>query len=220
MPTQITCRLPLLLCLAFIAGLLLSGCSTPRQPPLPVGNLKLGVANFVQPKAPSDMLAGYAPEDTPNIDMKVLNEMDALLASVLASKSKNTFQSRESALHCAQVIKEQGGRTHNQAALRKWSAIGRCMGVDLLVVPQLYEWRERDGSAVGVMTPAKVVMDVFIIDVRNEAVISRSRFDETQSSLSNNLLEAGKFFKRGGKWITAKDLAQEGMEKAVKELGL
>lgn len=218
MPTQLICRL--LLCFALVTGLLLSGCASPKQPPLPVGNLKLGVANFVQPKAPADMLAGYTPEDIPTVDIKVLSEMDALLASVLTSKSKNTFKSRESALHCAQVISDQGGRTNNQAALRKWSAIGRCMGVDLLVVPQLYEWRERDGSAVGVMTPAKVVMDVFIIDVRNEAVISRSRFDETQSALSSNLLEADKFFKRGGKWITARDLAQEGMEKAVKELGL
>ena len=218
MPTQITCRL--LLCFALISGLLLSGCASPRQPPLPVGNLKLGVGNFTQPKTPADMLAGYMPEDTPTVDIKVLSEMDALLASVLAGNSKNTFKSRESALHCAQVITDQGGHTNNQAALRKWSAIGRCMGIDLLVVPQLYEWHEREGSAVGVTTPAKVVMDIFIIDVRNEAVISRSRFDETQSALSSNLLEASKFFKRGGKWITARDLAQEGMEKAIKELGL
>ena len=84
----------------------------------------------------------------------------------------------------------------------------------------LYEWRERDGSAIGAAKPAKVVMDIYVVDVRNEALISRSHFDETQSALSSNLLEADKFFKRGGKWITAHDLAQEGMEKAVKELGL
>ncbi len=220
MPTQILRRIPLLLCFALAAGLLLSGCASPKQPPMPVGGLKLGVANFTQPLASADMLAGYAPEDAPQIDTKVLNEMDALLASVLKSKSKNTFVSRESALHCARVVRDQGGRSNNQAALRTWSAIGRCMGSDLLVVPQLYEWRERDGSSIGVATPAKVVMDVFVLDVRNESLISRSRFDETQSALSTNLLEAGKFFKRGGKWVSAHDLAEEGMEKAVKELGL
>lgn len=220
MPTSPLRRLPLLLCSVLMAGLVLVGCTTPKQPPMPVGSLKLGVANFTQPLYASDMLAGYAPENVPHIEAKVLNEMDGLLASVLTSKSKNSFKSKESAQHCARTVREQGGRSNNQAALRTWSAIGRCMGVDLLVVPQLYEWRERDGSSYGVTAPAKIVMDIFVLDVRNEALISRSRFDETQSGLANNLLDAGKFFKRGGKWISARDMAQEGMEKAVKELGL
>jgi hypothetical protein len=213
-------RLFQFLCIVLAAGLCLAGCSTPKQPPMPVGALKLGVANFTQPMTPSDMLAGYSPDDVPAVDKKVLNEMDALLASVLAGKSKNNFQSRESALHCSGIVRERSGRSNNQAALRLWSAIGRCMGVDLLVVPQIYEWRERDGGAIGVVTPAKVVMDVFVLDVRNEALISRSRYDETQSALTNNLLEADKFFKRGGKWVQARDLAEEGMDKADKERGL
>ncbi len=215
-----TIRRPILLCLVLAAGLLLAACATPRQTPLPVGALKLGLADFTQPMTASDMLAGYAPEDAAQVDKKVLNEADAILATVLAGKSKNSFRSKESSQHCAKVVRDQGGRGNNQAALRYWSAIGRCMGVDLLVVPHLYEWRERDGSAIGAAKPAKVVMDIYVVDVRNEALISRSHFDETQSALSSNLLEADKFFKRGGKWITAHDLAREGMEKAVKELGL
>ena len=213
-------RPALFLCLALLFALAFSGCSKPKQPPLPVGNLKLGVAYFSQPAEPVDMLAGYVVEDTPRIDEKVLSEMDALLANVLAQESKNNFRSRESALHCSKTVAAQQGSNNNQAALRTWSAIGRCMGVDLLVVPQLLEYRVREGSAIGVVAPAKVVMDIFVIDVRNETLVSRSRFDEAQSALTNNLLDADKFFKRGGKWITAHDLAQEGMVKAVKELGL
>lgn len=220
MPTIPIRRLFPLCCIVLATGLLFAGCSTPRQPPLPVGALKLGVASFTQPLTASDMLAGYAPEETPRIDKKVLSEMDDLLASVLAANSKNNFQSRESARHCARVVREQSGRGGAQAALRTWSAIGRCMGVDLLVVPQLYEWRERDGGPLGVVAPASVIMDIFVLDVRNEALISRSRYDETQSALSSNLLEAGKFFRRGGRWVSAGDLAREGMEKAVRELGL
>jgi hypothetical protein len=92
--------------------------------------------------------------------------------------------------------------------------------VDILVVPQMLEYRERDGGAIGAAEPAHIVMDIFVLDVRNEILISRSRFDETQSPLTSNLLEADKFFKRGGKWVTARDLAEEGMDKAIKELGL
>jgi hypothetical protein len=208
------------LCLVFAASVLLTGCAAPKQPPLPVGGLTLGVAYFSQPAEPSDMLAGYLVENVDRIDPKILVEMDALLASVLASGSQNSFHSKESALHCSRTVAAQEGRSNNQAALRTWSSIGRCMGVDILVVPQMLEYRERDGGAIGAAAPAHVVMDIFVLDVRNETLISRSRFDETQSALTSNLLEADKFFKRGGKWITAHDLAAEGMEKAVKELGL
>jgi hypothetical protein len=187
---------------------------------MPVGNLKLGVAYFSQPAEPSQMLAGYLVEDVPRIDPKILNEMDALLAAELAANSKNSFHSRESALHCARTVAAQEGRSNNQAAIRTWSSIGRCMGVDILVVPQMLEYRERDGGAIGAAEPAHIVMDIFVLDVRNEVLISRSRFDETQSPLTSNLLEADKFFRRGGKWVTARDLAEEGMDKAIKELGL
>ncbi len=211
---------PLLLCLALTACLLFAGCARPKQAPMPLGKLNLGVAFFFQPNETSEMLAGYVLENVPRIDEKVLNDMDSLFASVLMSESKNSFRSKESALHCSKTIGEREGRSNNQAALRTWSAIGRCMDVDLLVVPMLLEYRERAGSDFGVVSPAKVVMDIFVIDVRNETLISRSRFDETQSALSSNLLDAKKFFERGGKWITARDLAREGMIKAVKELRL
>lgn len=209
-----------LLCLCLMTVLALGACTKPKQPPMPVGNLKLGLAYFTQPADPAEMLAGYLVDNTPRVEDKVLNEMDALLAGVLAEESKNTFRSRESALKCSKTVFSQDGRSNNIAALRTWSAIGRCMGVDLLVVPQLLEYRERDGGSYGVVAPAKVIMDIFVLDVRNEALISRSRYDETQSALSSNLLEADKFFKRGGKWVTAHDLAREGMVKAIKELGL
>lgn len=209
-----------LLTICIFAVFALAACTKPKQQPLPVGSLKLGLAYFTHPSNSADMLAGYLVENEVRIEDKVLNEMDALFSVVLNEESKNTFRGRERALKCSKTIGEQSGRSNNIAALRTWSAIGRCMGVDLLVVPQLLEYAERKGGEYGVTTPAKVVMDIFVIDVRNETLISRSRFDETQSALTDNLLDAGKFFKRSGKWISAHDLAREGMEKAIKELGL
>lgn len=210
-----------LLCLTLTACLLLSACTRPKQaPPMPMANLKLGVAFFSQPGAPSDMLAGYVVEDVARIDGKHLSELDSIFGEVLAKESKNSFLSKETALHCSKTVGERDGNTNNQAALRKWSAIGRCMKVDLLVVPQMLEYRERAGGELGVNQPARIVMDIFLVDVRNETLIGRSRFEETQTALTSNLLEADKFFKRGGKWVTANELAREGMVKAVKELRL
>ena len=40
-------------------------------------------------------------------------------------------------------------------------------------------------------------------------------FDEDQKALSQDILHIGKFFKRGGKWITVDKLAEEGINSGI-----
>ncbi len=208
--------LPFALCLVLCIGVL--SCATPRQAPLPLGDLTIGVAPFTQPTGPQDMLAGYEPKDAEVVEPKILSELDALFGQLLLSTTAHSYKDSDAAMDCYEKVRHEGNAP--RAAIRTWAAVGRCLGVDLLVVPQLMEWRERDGGEMGVVMPASVAMDFFILDVNNESLVSRSHFDETQAALTSNLLEAGKFIKRKGKWIPAKDLAKEGMEKAIKELRL
>lgn len=55
---------------------------------------------------------------------------------------------------------------------------------------------------------------------RNGALVSRSHFKEKQVGLSDNLMNFDTFLKRGAKWLTAQELAMEGMQKMIKEFGL
>ncbi|MFQ9492430.1 MAG: hypothetical protein ACLR0N_17105 [Bilophila wadsworthia] len=84
------------------------------------------------------------------------------------------------------------------------------------------DWRERAGSSAGVTTSAAVNMDFYLIDVREPggALVSRSHFKEKQVGLSDNLMNFDTFLKRGAKWLTAQELAMEGMQKMIKEFGL
>ena len=50
--------------------------------------------------------------------------------------------------------------------------------------------------------------------------MSRSVFEEQQEGLVDNLLNVGTFFKRHGQWVTAEELSEDGMRKAVKDMGL
>lgn len=195
----------------------LAACTTPKQPPLPVGNLTLGVAQFTQPVISGDMLAGFMPENTPRVDPGTLQTLDKQFAALLAQESKQHFVSAEKARLCYATATQGNPK---QAALRTWSAVGRCMGVDLLLVPQVIAWQEREGSNFGAVIPAGLAMDSFMIDVNSETLISRSHFEEIQRPLSENLLNAGKFLRRGGRWVTTSELAQEAMRQAIKELGL
>ena len=196
----------------------LTGCATPRQgPELP--QVSLGVADFTQPQSVLDMLAGHMTENTPRVQSKLLSELDATLDDVLRRETKRSYASRETFLGCrnASVPGQTSGRG---TALKRWIAVGNCMKVDFLLVPQVINVHEREGGEAGVTRPASVTMDFFLIDIRNSVLTSRSHFDETQAALTDNLLETGKFISRHGKWINALEMAREGMVKAVKDLGL
>ena len=65
-------------------------------------------------------------------------------------------------------------------------------------------------------------MDFYLIDTREPggALVARSHFKEKQVGLSDNLMNFNTFIKRGAKWVTTEELAQEGMDKMIKEFGL
>ena len=186
-------------CLAVLAVSisLLAACqkTTPSTPDLP--DLKVGVVGVEQPKGTTDLLAGFIPEDR-----------------VLKTTTHRSYV----------FIPKAGGADPRErnGALAHWAKIGKDMGVDLLIVPQILDWRERAGSSAGVTTSAAVYMDFYLIDVREPggALVSRSHFKEKQVGLSDNLMNFDTFLKRGAKWLTAQELAMEGMQKMIKEFGL
>jgi hypothetical protein len=80
----------------------------------------------------------------------------------------------------------------------------------------IYRFEERKGSSYAVEKPAGVGFHMHIIE--NESIKRTFIFDEDQRSLSENVLNIGKFFKRGGKWVTVDVLSQEGIEKGLDSL--
>jgi len=96
--------------------------------------------------------------------------------------------------------------------------VGKTFGCDAVLAGHIYRWREREGSAIGVSRPASVAFDLHLIRPHDGAIIWRARFDKTQRSLTENLLDAGTFFESGGRWLTAEKLAVLGLEKALKDM--
>jgi hypothetical protein len=101
-----------------------------------------------------------------------------------------------------------------------WLAYGKKVKADFLLVPQVLDWREREGSNAGVTRAAHVRVEFFLLNIHSGTVVGRSIYDEEQTGLVNNLLSVGSFLSRGGVWVKAERLAAEGMKKAIKDLGL
>ena len=90
--------------------------------------------------------------------------------------------------------------------------MGQAFSADALLVGNLYRWRERVGSDRGVDVPASVAFEISLIRPEDGAVLWRERFDKTQKSLSENLLEWNTFVRGRGRWMTAEELAELGLE--------
>lgn len=96
--------------------------------------------------------------------------------------------------------------------------LGQLVYADAVLSGRVLRFREREGEAMGAMSPASVAFVLEVWDVKRGDSIWTARFDETQKALSENLLNIGQVASRGVRWLTAEELAQEGVKKAVSQL--
>ncbi len=96
--------------------------------------------------------------------------------------------------------------------------LGQMVYADAVISGRILRFREREGEALGAMSPASVAFVLELWDVKRGDVIWSARFDETQKPLSENLFALGDFTTRGGRWLKAEELSLEGVKKAVSQL--
>jgi hypothetical protein len=87
---------------------------------------------------------------------------------------------------------------------------GKACGADHVILGSVWRYRER--------TPdmgASVAFTVYLLEVDNGRRIWRGRFDKTQQALTDDLRDAGIFFKEGARWLTAGELARYGIAQVM-----
>ena len=122
----------------------------------------------------------------------------------------------------ARVFDELNRRMPIKAALLQ---AGQELEADTIIIGYVYRLSQRVGEAMGVETPASAAFDITVFRVSDGAILWRNSFDQTQTSLSENLLNAGQYLGRGLYWFKVEEFADYGMEellsqfpwKAVKE---
>ncbi len=105
--------------------------------------------------------------------------------------------------------------TDDRARLRQ---LGQMVYADAVIVGRVRRYRERVGDEWGAQSPASVSFVLELIDVRRGDVVWSASFDETQKSLSENIFAIRDITQRGVRWLTADQLAQEGVKKAIQQL--
>ncbi len=205
-------------CALFVL-LLAAACARPvPQTARPSGTL--AVAGFRNPAFTWELLAGYLPREGVKVDPLVIDKLNQSLTNALMTHGTTGYVSMGNTRQCEDIKNYETEVSSRTTALKYWVEVGRCTGADLLLVPQLLYWKERQGKEMGVESPASVMLDIYLINVKEGRIAQRFHFEETQQDLTSNLLDIPKFFERKAKWITAGELADEGIETGLRTLGL
>lgn len=213
--------LPLLLILIYLT--LSVGCThrpagtadVPRSLP---ADYQISVAPFTQPTDTSQLIVGHIPDMQGRIPQDVLLDLDRAFRHVLQSQTKRQYH-----ILARRDLPKSMTSYHTSAqpqGLSRWLAYGKDEGMTYLLVPQVLDWHQRQGSGAGVTSSAHVRLEFFLLKISDGTLLKRSIFEEKQVGLTDNLLTVGSFFKRKGAWVTAEQLAEEAMIQAIKELGL
>lgn len=218
MRTRLHMLFLIVLCLALAVSCSRRPSSTADVPRSIAADYRISVAPFTQPTNASQLIMGRIPEDQGRIPDDMLAALDMKLREVLLADTKRRYNFIVRRHMPSDLT--QFHSSEQPQALPLWEAYGKQQGAQLLLIPQVLDWHQREGSKAGVTRSAHVRVEFFLLKVGEGTVMNRSIFEEKQVGLTENLLTVGSFFKRKGAWVTAEDLAVEGMRKAVRDMGL
>jgi hypothetical protein len=185
-----------------------------------LGSCTLGQGNF-QSSHSTDL-------GTRNIKRIAVFPLDVILSEErpragYASVLSNSLYSAMASLPQWQIVSDREVREvrpliSKGAESAQAKRMGELVYADAVIVGRITRFRERVGEDWGAKSPASVSFVLQLWDVRQGDLIWSGSFDETQRALSENVLAVGEFAQRGAKWLTAEELAVEGIKKAVHQL--
>ena len=212
-------RLAAILCLCLAAfACTRKPTSTADMPRLLSPAYSVAVQPFIQPRSNAELIMGQLPDPQGRIDGSHLAILDNRIQTAL--RERKNSRRYEFLPSSALPVISAGHSSHQPQALPVLAAFAAKCGADYLLVPQVIDWHEREGSRAGVTSPAHVKVEFYLISAKHGTVANRSVYEVEQTGLADNLLNMGDFFRRKGGWVTATELADEGIRKAIKDFGL
>ena len=106
-------------------------------------------------------------------------------------------------------------RSTGLSSIKVLQEVGKSFAADAVLVGSIYRWREREGTDYAVNRPASVAFNLHLISTAEARILWKAKFDKTQQSLSENILDLATFRESGGRWITAEKLGILGLQKSL-----
>ena len=193
--------------LAALLLLLVVGCSRAVTPPL-----SIKVAHEVPPirtiavvpASASPAMGGDGAAQAPPV-------LSRLLAEAVAREGSWKIAA-------AERVKSVLGALPADSPETRAGAVAKRVGADAAITATVIEFRERQGSDYGVSEPASVALQVLLVPAGAQQAAWRADYSYTQEPLAYNLWNFWGVLRGGAKWLTAEEIAQIGVEEAVRRL--
>ena len=183
-----------------VLAAVLAGCAAaarPRPAVTAVAGARVAVLPF-RTGGTLDALAAFARTS----EAAEPEEVGVTVARALAERLAERFRVVDPDLVFGTAGRVEAGAYDAAFAARVASKVG----AELAVLGAVTRFRQREGSAWAAQTPASVAYDAALVRVADGAVLGRERFDYTQQSLSENLLDLPWFIEGGGRWMTREEI--------------
>lgn len=145
-----------------------------------------------------------------------------------AEKLRNMTEKKLKDLNCLLVVtweeanlKINGSEKElykNLTTVESIKKLGEIFRAEAVLKGYVVRYVDKVGGKYGVKSPASVSFYIEIYDTSNGSILWTGSYRETQVSLSENLLNADLFFKRGFKWLTADELARFGVSEIINRI--
>lgn len=186
--------------ISLILGLLLSFGACQYSPPV------TGSAHGAVDGLLNIAFVGIQPD--PELENKIkpadLRDLDKLILDGLVKKNYHPIPPGQMKGMRAAILLD--GNKINPASYFKMIGVAREGGA--ILIGNIYRYREKMTKGD---PPASVGLTLRLIRAEDGKVLWRGRYDETQKSILENFMNISRIFKKGFKWASAKELAQNGI---------
>jgi hypothetical protein len=142
----------------------------------------------------------------------IAEDLSGLLFEKLTKEIRlNWVSPREAATTFSQLASSNPTLTDRDIYVQ----IGKALTAEVVLGGHVYRWREREGTNYAASRPASVAFDLYLMAVEDGGILWKTRFDKSQVSLSENVLDLKTFLKAKGRWMTADELAEIGLTDVV-----
>ena len=97
-------------------------------------------------------------------------------------------------------------------------SVGEKTGAGAVLTGVVTRYEEREGGPLGVRKPASIGFEVNLVSTTDGTLLWSGQYAETQKSLVEDLGMFFTFLKRKGRWLTAEELARDGVKRVLKTL--
>ncbi|HVO24492.1 MAG TPA: hypothetical protein VMW56_12790 [Candidatus Margulisiibacteriota bacterium] len=204
-----TTRLAPGLSFAAFGVVLLAGCSLLGRGPAIEEHIDLIAVMPIEREEPASAVPATGP---PRLQAGAERVVTAEIYSVLASSSIWRFVPDITVTQALAKLDVKGPLQVRAQAL------GKAVSADGVLYGTVSRYRERVGTEFGATEPASVAFTLSLLSVSNGKVLWTRTFDETQQSLSSNLLNWWQFWEGGPRWFTAEQFTHLGVERLLNNL--